>query len=287
MVRLRRLSLAIVLNVGIVLFELWFAYVSGSLALASDALHNLQDVLALFVSLIALYLSRRKPTKVSTYGYARAEAFGAFIGSVMLILSVLYVGYEAVISLIKGESGVMGTYVLTVGAIAFVVNSISAYILHGKEDLNIRSAYLHLVGDAAFSLAVVLGGLVMVLTGWKAVDSLLTLLFVPILLKDGLSLMLKSARILMEFAPEGYDSLTVARAIGSVEGVKEVHDVHVWAISSREPSVSAHVVLSGGLSADEVSRVLAEVREKLGEMGIKHVTLQVEPEGYACEGACG
>jgi len=270
----------------VVLLELWFAYVSDSLALASDALHNLQDVLALFVSLIALYLSRRKPTEVSTYGYARAEAFGAFIGSVMLILSVAYVGYEAVTSLMRGESDVVGGYVLTVGAVAFVVNSISAYVLHRDEDLNIKSAYLHLVGDAAFSLAVVLGGAVMVLTGWKSVDALLTVLFVPFLLKDGLSLLIRSVRVLMEFAPEGYDSLTIARAIGSVEGVKEVHDVHVWAISSMEPSVSAHVVLSGGLGADEVARVLAEVRERLGKMGIRHVTLQVEPEGYRCGSVC-
>jgi cobalt-zinc-cadmium efflux system protein len=281
-----RLTVAVLLNVGVVLVELWFSHLSGSLSLASDALHNLQDVFALLVSLVALYLSRRKPTGVSTYGYVRAEPFGAFVGSILLVLSVLYVGYEAVKSLIVGHSEVAGTYVLTVGAVAFIVNTASAYILHGRGDLNIRSAYLHLVGDAAFSLAVVVGGSVMALTGWTAVDSILTLLFVPFLLKDGVAILVRSVRILMEFAPEGYDSSTVARVIGSVDGVREVHDVHVWAISSKEPSVSAHVVLNGDLNSEEISRILKEIEGRLKDMGIKHTTLQVEPDGYRCEGAC-
>ncbi len=286
MMRFKKIALAVILNTAVVLLEVWFAHTAGSLSLLSDALHNLQDVLALVISLTALYLSRRKPTETSTYGYARAEAFGAFLGALMLVFSVLYVGYEAVKSLITGGSDVIGVYVLGVGGVAFVVNGISAYVLHGDRNLSVRSAYLHLLGDAAFSLAVLVGGMVMMITGWSAVDSILTLLFAPFLLKDGLSLLLKSARVLMEFAPEGYSSHVVSDLISGVEGVKDVHDVHVWALSSDEPFVSAHVVLRGEVDAEELSRVLADVKDRLRGIGVKHITLQIEPEDYECENTC-
>ncbi len=274
------------MNVLIVLFEIVAGVLFGSLALLSDAIHNLQDVLALIVSLVAFYLMEKGPTPTSTYGYRRAESLGAFIGSLMLLLSVLYVSYEAILALLIGHREVVGLPMIVVGGVAALINGISAYLLHGGHDLNVRSAYLHLLGDTAFSVAVVIGGVVMLMTGWSALDSILTLMFAPILIKDGLSLLIGSARILMEFAPRGYDSRSIAGIISSTGGVKEVHDVHIWALSSSEPYVSAHVVLEGKPSADEMGRILKEVEEKLRSVGIKHVTLQVEPEGFLCETPC-
>ncbi len=280
------MALSVLLNVLIVLSEAIAGILSGSLALLSDAIHNLQDVLALVISLVALHLMGKGPTPTSTYGYRRAESLGAFVGSLMLLLSVLYVSYEAVLTLLSGHREVMGLPVVVVGGIAAVVNGVSAYLLHGGRDLNVRSAYLHLLGDTAFSVAVVLGGVAMLLTGWSALDSVLTLLFAPVLVKDGLSLLVSSARILMEFSPKGYDSQTVAGLISSADGVKEVHDVHVWALTSSEPYVSAHVVVEGNPPANEIGRLLKEIEGKLRRAGIKHVTLQVEPEGFPCRSRC-
>jgi len=281
-----RLVLAVFLNVLIVLFEVLSGVLFGSLALLSDAIHNLQDVFALMLSLVALYFMGKEPTPTSTYGYRRAESLGAFIGSLLLLLSVLYVSYEAIRALLTGHREMVGLPMVVVGGVAAVVNGVSAYLLHGDRDLNVRSAYLHLLGDTAFSVAVAVGGAVMLLTGWSLLDAVLTLLFAPILVKDGLSLLVRSARILMEFAPKGYDSRTIAGIISSTDGVREVHDVHVWALSSSEPYVSAHVVLEGNPTADEIGRILREVEGKLKGAGIKHVTLQVEPEGFPCRTPC-
>ena len=281
-----RLILATLLNILTVVIEIIVGILSGSLALLADALHNLQDVFALIISIIAQYLMGKSPTPRTTYGYRRAEALGAFIGSILLILSVLYVSYEAISALFESHRRVIGAPMIMAGGMAVLINGLSAYLLHGDENLNIKSAYLHLLGDTAFSVAVVIGGVVMLLTGWSYVDSILTLIFAPILIRDGLSLLLSSVNILMEFAPQGYDSLTISKIISSVRGVKEVHDIHVWALSSSEPHVSAHVVLSGNPPASEIDRILREANERLKNIGIKHITLQVEPEGYPCSTSC-
>jgi len=268
------------MNVGIVLLEVLFGVLSGSLSLIADALHNLQDVAVLGISMVAKSVMGRGATPTKTYGYRRAEALAAFINSLLLMGALAYLSYEAVISLVRPRE-VVATTVILMGWLAFLVNFLSAHLLHREEDLNLRSAHLHLLGDATFSLAVAVGGILMWSTGWRWVDALLVLAFVPYLLWEGFKVLRDATGILMEFAPRGYTSDLVRGVLLSAEGVRDAHDIHVWSLSSDEILVSAHLIVEG-----DARDTLRRVEGMLREMGIHHITLQLEGEGYTCSARC-
>lgn len=292
----RRVALVILLNIIIVIIESTVGVISGSLALLSDAWHNLSDVLALVVTAIALGLGARAATSTMTYGYVRSEMMATFINASFLSLLMIWVAIEAVDRLIH-PMPVDGWLTMVTAGIALVVNTASAVILgghahthdhdgeedgHHHHDLNVRAAFWHMASDAILSLAVVLGGAAMIVWGIPWIDSVLSLVFAAVILIASGKLISQSFASLMDRT----DPKVLAKfseIIIKNSRVLEIHDVHLIRPSSREYYFSAHIVLEETLSLAEVERIIEELRHDLSHAGATHILLQPETKKYAGE----
>ncbi|NPA52199.1 MAG: cation transporter [Aquificae bacterium] len=284
----KRLLIAIVLNVVIVILQLFFGIVSHSIALITDAVHNFQDVLSLIIAFVAVLWSNKKPTKKMTYGYLRAEALAGFINSGFLVGAIFLVILTSIERLITPEE-VKSIYVIIFGFIAFFINSFSAVILgfhhhhHHHHDLNITAAYLHLISDAGISLAVALGGIAMYYTGIYWIDPVLSLLFSLYILKETLPILKKSYNILMEGVPPDIDIELLKTEIKKVPSIKDIHDIHVWALSSKDIYFTGHIILNPDTKLEEIEQIILDISKILKSKGIKHITIQPETENFRCE----
>jgi cobalt-zinc-cadmium efflux system protein len=292
----RKVALVIILNIFIVIVESTVGVISGSLALLSDAWHNLSDVLALIVTAIALGLGTRAATSTMTYGYVRSEMMATFINASFLSLLMIWVSVEAVDRLIH-PMPVDGWLTMVTAGIALIVNTASAVILgghshahahehdedaHHHHDLNVRAAFWHMASDAILSLAVVLGGGAMILWGIPWIDSVLSLMFAAVILIASAKLISQSFSSLMDRT----DPKTVSKFSNIIQknpSVLEIHDVHLIRPSSREYYFSAHIVLEETLSLANVERIIEELRHDLSHAGATHVLLQPETNKYAGE----
>ncbi|MFH0708899.1 MAG: cation diffusion facilitator family transporter [Pseudomonadota bacterium] len=289
----RRVVLVILLNIIIVIIESTVGVISGSLALLSDAWHNLSDVLALMVTMIALGLGARAASSTMTYGYVRSEMMATFINAGFLSLLMLWVAVEAVNRLLH-PMPVDGWLTMVTAGIALVVNTASAVILGGHahshthddeshhHDLNVRAAFWHMASDAILSLAVVLGGAAMIVWGIPWIDSVLSLIFAAVILIASAKLITQSFSSLMDRT----DPKTVAKfsaVITNHPSVLEIHDVHLIRPSSREHYFSAHIVLEETLSLVEVENIIEVLRHDLTHAGATHILLQPETQKYAGE----
>lgn len=290
----RKVALVIILNIFIVIIESTIGVISGSLALLSDAWHNLSDVLALVVTAIALGLGARAATSTMTYGYVRSEMMATFINAGFLSLLMIWVSVEAVDRLLH-PMPVDGWLTMITAGIALIVNTASAIILgghahahehdedaHHHHDLNVRAAFWHMASDAILSLAVVLGGGAMILWGIPWIDSVLSLLFAAVILITSAKLISQSFSSLMDRT----DPKTVSKFSNIIQknpSVLEIHDVHLIRPSSREYYFSAHIVLEETLSLANVERIIEELRHDLSHAGATHVLLQPETNKYAGE----
>lgn len=248
---------------------------TNSLALLSDATHMATDVFALAISLVAVRLARRPPDAQRTYGYARMEAIGALINSVLLFVVAGYILWEAV-GRFRAPSGVASTGMLVVASGGLAVNLVAMLLLRAGsgESLNIKGAYLEVWSDMLGSFGVIMGAVVIKLTGWTVVDPIIAVLISLWVLPRTWKLLREAGHILMEGVPAGVSLDEVRAAILAAPGVLSVHDLHVWSIGSREPALTAHVV------AEDKSDV-AQMREALvagldAKFDIGHVTLQIE-----------
>lgn len=293
--RERRLRLAIGLNVTIVVGQIVFGIVAGSIGLISDAGHNLTDVAALVLSLIAVRVARRRPTSSRSFGWHRGTILAAQANAAMILALTVWIVYESIVRLIDPPA-VEGGTVLVVALVAFVVNAGSAIVIHEKSepgaahDLNMRSALLHLASDAAASLGVAMAGAVMLVTnGWNRLDPGVSLLIGLSIAWHAWKLLKASNAVLLEGTPEGLDPSEVLAAIAAVDGVEAAHDLHVWAISSEVRALSAHVVVDGHPSLEEAQSVAGRVRRELAtRFHITHATIELECEtcedvGPACD----
>lgn len=282
----RRVTLVIFLNISIVIIESTIGVISGSLALLSDAWHNLSDVLALVVTAIALGLAARPSSTTMTFGYVRSEMMATFINAGFLSLLMIWVAVEAVVRLLH-PIPVDGWLTMITAAVALVVNTASAIILgghtHGHEDhehdLNMRAAFWHMASDAILSLAVVLGGGAMILWGVSWVDSVLSLVFVAVILIASGKLISRSFSSLMDRTdPRTVTNLTTL--ITNHPMVLEIHDIHFHKPSSKERFFSAHIVLEESLTLGEVESIIERLRHSLSHAGVTHVVLQPETAKY-------
>lgn len=292
----RKVALVIILNIFIVIVESTVGVISGSLALLSDAWHNLSDVLALIVTAIALGLGTRAATSTMTYGYVRSEMMATFINAGFLSLLMIWVSVEAIDRLIH-PMPVDGWLTMVTAGIALVVNTASAIILgghthahthkhdedaHYHHDLNVRAAFWHMASDAILSLAVVLGGGAMIMWGIPWIDSVLSLIFAAVILIASAKLISQSFSSLMDRT----DPKTVTKFSNIImknPSVLEIHDIHLIRPSSREYYFSAHIVLEATLSLAEVECIIEELRHDLSHAGATHVLLQPETNKYAGE----
>ncbi len=275
----RRLALAVALTTVVLAGEIVGGIWSGSLALLSDAAHVFMDVFALALSLVALLLARRPADERRTYGWHRAEVFAALINGLTLIAVAAFIFVKAV-SRLMAPPPVKGVGLLVIAAAGLVANAAVALLLrrHVGADLNIRGAFLHVIGDALASAAVIVGALLVIFAGWYAVDPLLALAIGGLLLWGAGRLVRDGVRILFEGTPPGVKPRDVAAALAAVEGVTSVHDLHVWALCSHITNLSAHLVVCEG-AGDAVRRVAEETLA--AEFKIKHTTLQLEEEPYS------
>jgi len=275
----RRLWIALVISSTIVIIEFTGGFLGQSLALISDSGHVLTDVLAIGVSILTLRLGRRQHTARRTFGYHRAEIFAALINGSTLIAVALLIIYEAFLRL-QQQTRVQGTLVLSLAALGLLGNLTTTGLLArtGKTSLNVRGVFLHAVGDTVSSIAVIISSLVVVFTGYSGLDPVAAILIGILIMRSAYGLVRDSTNILLEATPKHLELESIAKTIRSVDGVKGVHDLHVWTITSGLYALSGHVTL-GSDKITEGSIIIEKVAAKLKEsFGIEHVTLQMEKE---------
>lgn len=258
--------------------ELVGGFVFGSLALLADGAHMASDVLALTVALVALNLARRPPTDRHTFGLARAEVLGAQVNGVLLLAGAGAVVVEAVRRL--GEPQQIDAFgVVVVGTLGLLVNVASAvavgHVSHG--DLGLRAAFLHLVADAAGSVAVLVAAFAALAFGSYRADAVASILIAVLVLVAAARLLRDTTRVLLEAVPAGIDIAALRSAMEGARGVEAVHDLHVWSVGSSHPALSAHVVLSGPLSLHEAQERSSALKEMLAaRFGVTHATIEIE-----------
>jgi cobalt-zinc-cadmium efflux system protein len=271
----RAFALGVIVNLSFVVVEAVYGLAAHSMALVADAGHNLSDVLGLALSWGAALLVSRKPSKRRTYGLKKASVLTALINGLLLVAATGAIALESIRRL-HHPTAVHGPVVLVVAIVGVVVNGGSAllFVRGGKRDLNVRSAFLHLAGDAAIALGVAATGAVILYTGWNALDPVVSLVVSVLVLLSALGLLRDSLGLVMDAVPEGIDIDRVRGYLGALAGVKEVHDLHVWPMSTTEVALTAHLVMDAMPADNDLIRRVA--KELHDDLGIGHATIQVE-----------
>jgi cobalt-zinc-cadmium efflux system protein len=271
----RAFAIGVVLNLGYVGIEAVFGLLSHSLALVADAGHNLSDVLGLVLAWGAIWLSRRRPTARRTYGMRRSSVLAALINAVILLIAIGAIAIEA-LRRFGNPAPVAGATVIVVALIGIAVNTATALLFATgrKGDLNIRGAFLHMAADAAVSAGVVVSGIVILATGWDWLDPLVSLAIAGVVLVGTWGLLRESVDLALDAVPEGIDPHDVQRYLAGLPAVTEVHDLHVWGISTTETALTAHLVVPDGSGGDAL--IAQTCRELHDQFGIEHATLQIE-----------
>jgi cobalt-zinc-cadmium efflux system protein len=249
--------------------------VSGSLALLADAGHMLTDVAALALSLTALRWARRPATPERTYGLVRMEILAALVNGATLLVIVAWVVWEAVARL-RSPASVDGEIMLTVAVVGLVVNGVGLKLLHGHHQgsLNARGAYLHVLGDLLGSVGAVGAGIVVMFTGWQAADPLASIVIAALILVSAARLVREATEILLEAVPAHVDAEDLLAELQEIDGLDDVHDLHIWTLTSGFVALTGHGVLDDPALHAEI---LAAVRSACASRGITHVTFQLEP----------
>lgn len=273
----KKLGLAILLNIFITLAETIGGLISGSIALLSDAAHNFSDVLALIISYFANRLSKRIATEKETFGFRRSEILAAFVNSATLIVIAVIIIVEAVERLLKPEIISPG-WIISLAAASIFVNGLSAIFIFkdSRNNLNIRSAYIHLFSDMLTSVAVLLGGIAIKYLGWISIDAVFSLLISAYLIFLSWGIFKSSLRIIMQFTPKDVDVKKIAGEIESIGGVKNIHHVHVWQINEHDLMFEAHLDISEDITIGQFEMILKQVKGLLLRYGIRHSTIQPE-----------
>jgi cobalt-zinc-cadmium efflux system protein len=284
----RAFAIAVALNALFVVIEFFYGFIANSTALMADAGHNLSDVLGLLLAWGAAMLAKSKPDGRYTYGLRSSSILAALANSLLLLVACGAIALEAV-QRFSHPASVSGMTVSVVAGIGVLVNGFSAWLFMAgrKDDLNVRGAYLHMAADAAISLGVVISGLVVVYTGWTWLDPAVSLAIVVVIVLGTWGLLRESTQLVLAAVPAHIDAGKVTRFLEQRPGVSEVHDLHIWAMSTTEAALTAHIVMPGGYPGDAV---IDDMVEQLGhEFGIHHCTLQVEEgttdHGCALHGA--
>jgi cobalt-zinc-cadmium efflux system protein len=272
-------AIGIGLNTAFVIAEGLFGYASNSVALVADAGHNLSDVLGLVVAWVAMVLSKRAPSARFTYGLRGSSILAALFNAVFLLVAVGAIAWEAVLRLLHPEP-VAGLTVIVVAAAGIVVNGITAWLFASgrKGDLNIRGAYLHMAADAAVSAGVVIAGVIILFTGWTWLDPATSLIVSAVIVWGTWSLLRDSMAMSLNAVPQGIDPGAVRIYLENCDGVVEVHDLHIWPMSTTEVALTCHMVIPAGRPGDAFLMQIAHHLEKT--FGIQHATLQVETEPH-------
>ena len=271
----RALALALGLTASYTVVEVVGGVVSGSLALLADAVHMLSDNLALAAALVAAWLATKPATPERSYGYKRAEVLAALANGVLLVALAIWIFVEAVMRL-RDPGDVLGGWMLAIALVGMVVNVAAGLVLSRarSHSLNVEAAFRHVFADLLGSLGVAIAAVVILTTGWVEADPLVSILIGLLVLASAWSILRDSTEILLESTPRGVDADALGRRLAAAPGVVEVHDLHVWTITSGFPALSAHVLVRPGDDCHGRRRELERLLHE--EFGIEHTTLQVD-----------
>ena len=279
-------KIGVVLNFSFIIIEVVFGLMADSLALLADAGHNLSDVLGLVLAWGASYLTQREATDRRTYGWRKSSVLAALFNAIILLVAIGGIGWEA-IRRFNNPAHVAGAAIIWVAAIGVVVNGVTAlFFMSGrKNDLNIRGAFLHMAADAGVSAGVVLAGIGIIITEWQWLDSAVSLLIVIIILVSTWGLLKDSFNLALDAVPRHIDTEEVKNYLSNLPGVSQVHDLHIWGMSTTEVALTAHIVKR---STEDDDSLIAEMKKELqSRFGIEHITIQWERgELINCENSC-
>lgn len=276
--------IGISLNLLLVVVQVIVGLFIHSLSLLSDAGHNFADVGALAISLLAFRLLKVKSNKQYTYGYKKVSVLTALFNAMVLLVSIGAILYEAAHRFLNPEP-MPGLTIAIVAGAGIVINTVSAlFFLRDKDkDLNIKSAYLHLMADAVISLGLVVGGIVIYYTNWFWIDSLLSVIVAVVIMVGTWQLLKDSVRLSLDGVPHDIDLDQIKATALKVNGVKGFHHIHIWAISTTENALTAHLVLSENVTHEQEQNIKHELRHELEHKNIQHITLETERENEPCE----
>jgi cobalt-zinc-cadmium efflux system protein len=278
-------KIGILINIVFIVVEVVFGILSKSTALLADAGHNLSDVLALAFSWFAILISHRKPNLRFTYGLRRTTILAAIVNTILLIVTVGFIAYEAIIRLALNVQ-IQGKTVIVVASLGIVVNGFTAYLfMKGKDhDLNIKSSFLHFIADALVSLGVVIAGLAIILTGLTWIDSAVSIIIAIFILYSSYRLLIDSVNLALDAVPKNIDITEVSSYLQSLGSVVSIHDLHIWALSTSETALTVHLVTQNSID----DNLLHDITDYLStNFNIRHSTIQVEQSNCEkCNNLC-
>lgn len=288
----RALFISFIIITCFMIVEAIGGYLSNSLALLSDAGHMLSDSISLGIGVLAFTLSEKMANYGKTYGYKRFEILAAVFNGVTLVIIALFIIYEA-FSRMSNPPEVASMSMLIIAAIGLLVNILVAWIImregDTKENLNVHAAFLHVIGDMLGSVGAIVASLLILFFGWGWADPVASLVVAILILNSGWRVIMQSLHVLMEGTPKNMNVAEIAETIKNMNGVQNIHDLHVWSITSGQNALSCHIVVDGKISVDESQSILRAIEHALEHKNIQHVTIQVEnnlhphPESLLCQ----
>ena len=284
---LKKINLAFYIGIGLnflfVIVEAVVGIIINSLSLLSDAGHNFADVVSLALSLLAFSLVKVKPNEKYTYGYRKTTILVALLNAVILFISIGAIAYEAVQHLMHPPA-LPGFTIAWVAGIGIVINSVTAFMfLKNKEhDINIKAAYLHLLSDALVSFALVVGGIIIFYTNWFWIDAALSLIVAVVIIKSTWSLLKSTLRLSLDGVPENVDIKNIEQRISAMNGIENIHHVHVWALSTTTNALTAHILVSRNFTMQEIDALKMKIKHELEHLNIQHATLEFEQSMRNC-----
>ncbi len=273
--------IGIILNVLFVIAEVIAGLINNSMSLLTDAGHNASDVVSLLLSLLAFKLAKSKSNQKYTYGLKKTTVLAALTNAVILLVAIGIIGYEAVRKL-NNPTPIQGDVIAWVAALGIAINLITALLFYKnrKKDLNIKSAYLHMIADTLVSVGVLVGGIIISQTNWYWIDPVIAFVVIAVILFSTWSLLLHSFRMAVDAVPEGIDLEEIKKVIKGVGQVNEVHHVHIWSISTTENALTAHVVGNPALSFSKKMEVVKKIKHELQHYQVGHSTIELADNSH-------
>jgi cobalt-zinc-cadmium efflux system protein len=280
----RAFTVGIVLNLVFVIIEGIAGMYYHSTALVADAGHNLSDVVSLVLAMLAFRLTKVKTNQKYTYGYKKTTVVAALFNALLLLLVIVSIGWEATVRLLHPLQ-TQGDTVAIVAGIGIIINAATAFLFfkdRGK-DLNIKGAYLHLMADAAISAGVVITGIIMLFTHWSWLDSAISYLLMIVIFISTWKLLKQSVRLSLDGVPDDIKLQEIKEVVLKMDGIKNIHHIHIWAISTSENALTAHLVVHKNIPNEELQKIKHNIRHTLAHLNIQHITLETETEEENCE----
>jgi cobalt-zinc-cadmium efflux system protein len=276
-------KIGIALNVVFIVGEIIAGLKYNSMALLTDAGHNISDVGSLAISLLAFVLARKKATAIFTYGYKKTTVLAALLNAVLLLIAVGVIAYESILRLYNPQP-VEGTVVAWIAGLGIIINGITAFLFfrNKEKDLNIKSAYLHFLADALVSLGVVIAGIIVAYTGWNWIDAAMGLVIAVVIVISTWKLLIESFRLSVDAVPHGVSVKDIKDLILANERISEVHHIHIWSLSTTENALTAHIHINDELSFEQKMLVVKDLRHELMHHNIQHSTIELESQQNDC-----